>query len=199
MRDRRFDNRSKSEFKKDIAFGTAVEKYFWNGFLTQLDLYGIPYSNAANNGVDNDGGYIESGNKTAGADYRISVAGKQNLPLEVKWVPTAGKLTLKKGDLIGYKREGAAILFIINMSRAGANLRKPRDYDLDAHIKRIEGKKRDIMWGVMMPNKVDKLLHTCDTHSGKLCWESISYMGGKTGVIIPDTDFTDWFKLRKWL
>ena len=198
MRDRRFDNRSKSEFKKDIAFGTAVEKYFWNGFLKQLELYGIPYANAANNGVDNDGGYIETGNKTAGADYQITVADR-HLYLEVKWVPTAGKLTLKKGDLIGYKREGAAILFIINMSRGGASLRKPRDYDLEAHIRRIDSKKRDIMWGVMMPNKVDDLLHMCDTRTGGRCWESIPYMGGKTGVIIPDTDFSDWFKLRKWL
>lgn len=196
MRDRRFDHRSKNTFKKDIAFGTAVEKYFWNGFLTQLDLYGIKYTNADNNGVDNDGGYIETGNKTAGADYRITVANR-DLPLEVKWVPTPGKLTLKKGDLIGYKREGAAILFIINMK--GPSLRKPRDYDLEAHLAKIEQKKRDIMWGVMMPEKVDALLHMCDTYSGKLCWESISYMGGKTGVVIPEKDFVDWFKLRKWL
>lgn len=194
--DKRFDNRSKDTFKKDIAFGTAIEKYFWGGFVDQLDKYNVSYKNAQDNGVGNDGEYVETGTNTAGADYIIDININDrwmlNLPMEVKWVPTAGKLTLKKADLNAYVREGAAILFIYNSVRDSVNLRKPRDYNLDEHIKRIESKKHDIEWGVMLPHRVKGMLDTA-------IFEPIPYMGNKSGIIIQQRDFNKWFKRNKWL
>lgn len=196
MRDKRFDNRSKDTFKKDIAFGTAVEKYFWDGFLDQLTKYNVSYKNARDNGVGNDGEYVETGTNTAGADYIIDILrGEEwyeNIPMEVKWVPTAGKLTLKQADLKAYAKEKAAILFIYNSVRDNVNLRKPKDYDMEAHVARIEGKKRDIRWGVMFPTRVEKVLQ-----SGN--FEPIPYMGNKIGVIIQQRDFSSLFKVNKWL
>ena len=196
MRDKRFDNRSKDTFKKDIAFGTAIEKYFWAGFLDQLTKYNVEYANARDNGVGNDGEYVETGTNTAGADYIIDIKHgeewKRNIPMEVKWVPTAGKLTLKKADLKAYRAENAAILFIFNSVRDNVNLRKPSDYDLDAHIKRIEGKRHHLRWGVMFPNRVQRVLDNAN-------FEPIPYMGNKIGVIIKQGDFNNWFKTNKWL
>ena len=104
----RFDNRSKDKFKKDIKFSTMLEKYFFNKWLDIVKHTNvITVSSWGDNGCGNDGGFIPKGN-TAGADYKIS--GSMNNgngldvelkdePLEVKWVPTAGKFTLKEGDL----------------------------------------------------------------------------------------------------
>jgi hypothetical protein len=142
----RFDNRSVSTFKKDIKFGTMLEKYFFNKWIS---IVGIQDKDWSDNGCGNDGEFIAKGN-TAGADYRV-----YNQPLELKWVPTAGKFTLKENDLKAYIREGADILFIYNTGRA--QLRKPKDYDLDRHIKLIEQNESDILWGIMQHEKVVKL------------------------------------------
>lgn len=194
--DKRFDNRSKSTFKKDISFGTAIERYWWHGWLAQLEKYNVQYTNARDHGVGNDGEYVETGTNTSGADYIIDIMrGDQwhkNMPTEVKWVPTAGKLTLKQGDLKAYAREKAAILFIYNSVRDNVDLRKPKDYDLDRHISRIEAKKGDIKWGVMFPHKVQRVLDTAN-------FEPIPYMGNKMGIIIKQHNFDSWFKTNKWL
>jgi hypothetical protein len=196
MGDKRFDNRSKATFKKDIAFGTAIEKFFWRGFLAQLEKYHVKYENPSDNGVGNDGQYVETGTNTAGADYIIDILNgdrwRRNVPMEVKWVPTAGKLTLKKADMKAYVNEGAAILFIYNSVRDGVDLRKPKDYDMDKHLKRIKAKEGDLRWGVMFPHKVKLMLENA-------IFEPIPYMGNKMGVILKQNEFDNWFKTNKWL
>ena len=119
----RFDHRSKDTFKKDIKFSTMLEKYFFNKWLDIVkDSDTIRVSSWDDNGCGNDGEFIAKGN-TAGADYKISgTISNEGLdaqladePLEIKWVPTAGKFTLKEGDLKAYIREGASILFILSL------------------------------------------------------------------------------------
>ena len=100
---RRFDGRTKGEFKKDIKFTTQVESYFFERVLAVAkQTKGIWVSNPTDNGVDNSGEYLAKGN-TAGADYRVDLRYKhlneKQHPLEIKWVPTAGKFTLKENDL----------------------------------------------------------------------------------------------------
>ena len=57
----RFDNRSVSTFKKDIYFGTQLEKYFFSEWLRVCeDNPDITITDWDNNGVDNDGGFIAS-------------------------------------------------------------------------------------------------------------------------------------------
>ena len=112
MTDKRFDNRSKATFKKDIKFGTAMETYFFDKWVQSCDdRDDISIYNCRDNGVGNDGEYVETGTNTSGADYMVdyfdSEYGFTNLPLEVKWVPTAGKLSLKINDLKAYQKENA--------------------------------------------------------------------------------------------
>ena len=103
----RFDNRSVDTFKKDIYFSTQLEKYFFHEWLRACEVNNsYTITTWDNNGVDNDGGFIASG-KTGGADYRVTgsfrphkaaVVGFESFkdhPLEVKWVPTAGKFSFK--------------------------------------------------------------------------------------------------------
>lgn len=180
----RFDNRSVSTFKKDIKFGTMLEKYFFNKWIS---IVGIQDKDWSDNGCGNDGEFIAKGN-TAGADYRV-----YNQPLELKWVPTAGKFTLKENDLKAYIREGADILFIYNTGRA--QLRKPKDYDLDRHIKLIEQNESDILWGIMQHEKVVKLYN--DAKENDL-FRPINYMGGKSAIVLKSKDFDKYFVERKW-
>ena len=197
MADRRFDYRSKDTFKKDIKFGTMLEKYFFDKWIDVAQSQGISLTEWSNNGCDNNGEYIETGRATAGADYMVSMKYKgfeyEDLPLEMKWVPTAGKLTLKEGDLKAYKREQAGILFIFNSVRCDVNLKKPKDYNLEKHIKRIEAKADDIKWGIMLPEKVEHILsHMKDRI------EPIFYMGNKPGIIIKQKEFTNFFNVHEW-
>lgn len=197
MADSRFDKRSKKTFKQDIKFGTMLETYFFTKFIdickSRDDIF---VDNVQNNGVDNNGEFVESGKSTAGADYKIDInyrsLKRKNHPLEVKWIPTAGKLTLKLNDMKAYHKEGASILFIYN-TKSGVNLKKPADYDFEKHIKRIEDQAEHIRWGVMYYCNVLPFMreHVLDI-------KPISYMGGKPGIVLKQEDFAEWFVEEKW-
>ena len=202
----RFDNRDKSTFKKDIKFATTIERYFFTGWVDRVSAHpAISIESWDNNGCGNDGEFIASGN-TAGADYNITgnvlYADSKNRvdlyrhPLEVKWVPTAGKFTLKENDLRSYVKEGASILFIYNCRRGGANLRKPKgSYDVDKHIKLLESNSHQFKWGIMWKDKVKELYNYA---KGKTLFKPIHYMGGKYGVVLDQKDFSEWFKEEDW-
>jgi hypothetical protein len=185
---KRFDSRTKEQFKKDIFFGTALESYFFYRFKKSCQDHYIPITNPRDNGVGNDGEFVESGN-TSGADYMLDIAydGEvyMDLPLEVKWVPTHGKFTLKKADLQAYTRESAAILFIYTSKYLP--LKKPRDLNVEKHIKLIEDNNQYLRWGIMSPDKVANLFRTAK-------WEAIPYMGNKIGVILKQDQFYKWFR-----
>lgn len=190
----RFDNRSVNTFKKDIKFGTRMEQYWWQEWLDFSE--GVDYltiTNARDNGCGNDGEFIASGN-TAGADYMADVCyhnrHSKDLPVEIKWVPTAGKFTLKENDLKAYVREKAAILFIYNSVNCGTDLRKPKNYDFDAHLRKIEERMDQIRWGLMYPEQVAGLYNMAKL---KGWFRPISYMGNKSAMILKDEDFYQWF------
>lgn len=196
---RRFDHRDKNTFKKDIFFSTMIEKYWWNKWMDQSKIRDdLKISNARDNGCDNDGKFIESG-VTAGADYIADIeyldVSIQDCPIEIKWVPTAGKATLKQGDIKSYIKESAAILFIYS-HESRANLRKPRDYDIDSHISLIESQIESIRWGLMMPEKVSEMYQEYKDQDKIV---PIYYMGNKPGLIITAKDFDKWFKQERWL
>lgn len=203
----RFDHRSKNTFKKDIYFATMLEKYFFNEWLKRCEPW-IKVTSYSDNGCGNDGEFIEKGN-TAGADYRIwgslchgsigcglsSFSSIEDEPLEIKWVPTAGKFTLKENDLRAYVKENASILFIYNSINCGTNLRKPKDYNLEEHIKLIESKSDQIRWGIMWSNKVKEFYNVANDNG---LFRSINYMGGKSGIVLKQNDFHKWFTEHKW-
>lgn len=199
----RFDNRSVSRFKKDIYFSTMMEKYFfdkWRGVVK--DAQGMVIDDWDNNGCGNDGEFIAKGN-TAGADYKISASFEDESntielvdhPLEIKWVPTAGKFTLKEGDLKAYVKEGASILFIYNSVNCGTNMRKPKDYDLDKYKQLVESKSQQIRWGVMWSDMVERFYNNAKENNS---FRPINYMGGKSGVVLKSSDFGKWFTEHNW-
>ena len=199
----RFDNRSVSRFKKDIYFSTMMEKYFfekWRGIVK--DTQGMVIEDWDNNGCGNDGEFIAKGN-TDGADYKISACFEDESntielvdhPLEIKWVPTAGKFTLKEGDLKAYVKEGASILFVYNSVNCGTNMRKPKDYDLDKYKQLVESKSHQIRWGVMWSDMVARFYNNAKEND---LFRPINYMGGKSGVVLKSSDFGKWFTEHNW-
>lgn len=199
----RFDNRSVSRFKKDIYFSTMMEKYFfdkWRGVVRETQ--GMVIDDWDNNGCGNDGEFIAKGN-TAGADYKISASFGDDFnaivlvdhPLEIKWVPTAGKFTLKEGDLKAYVKEGASILFIYNSVNCGTNMRKPKDYDLDKYKQLVESKSQQIRWGLMWSVMVEEFYNNAKENN---LFRPINYMGGKSGVVLKSSDFGKWFTEHNW-
>lgn len=195
----RFDYRSEEVFKKDIFFATNLEKYFFNKWMSVCKSRDyISVENPRDNGVNNDGEFIEKG-ATTGADYMVDIRyhtlNIKNMPLEIKWVPTHGKLTLKLGDINAYLREKSGILFIYSSKDTGLNLKKPKDYDLTKHIGVIESIENQLRWGIMCPDKIKKFLKHAEENS-KI--EKISYMGYKPGVILKQNEFQNWFKEENW-
>ena len=194
----RFDNRTVDTFKKQIKFSTQLEKYFFYKWIEICsDKKHILIKNPRNNGVDNSGEFIESG-KTSGADYLVDFKYKQksfkDMPIEIKWVPTYGKLTLKVGDLKAYIRERAAILFIYHSSPSSLDLRLPKDYNLEQHIEAIEANS-DLKWGLMTPDTVESFLtHAQDNNLIK----NIHYMGNKPGIVLRQASFADWLIEESW-
>ena len=197
----RFDNRSIDEFKKQIKFSTLLESYFFNGWIEACkNNKEVSPSNPRNNGVDNSGEFIESGN-TAGADYLVDLqygnADMKDLPLEVKWVPSYGKLTLKENDLKAYIRESAGILFIYSSEKINIDMRLPKNnYDFDGHIKKIESIQDKLRWGIMFPENVRNILNKFRA-SGRI--KTIYYMGNKPGIVLQQSEFSDWFKEEPWM
>jgi hypothetical protein len=191
----RFDNRTVSTFKKDIYFSTMMEKYFfdkWRGIVKKAQ--GMVIEDWDNNGCGNDGEFIAKGN-TAGADYKISACFEDESntielvdhPLEIKWVPTAGKFTLKEGDLKAYVKEGASILFIYNSVNCGTNMRKYKQL--------VESKGQQIRWGVMWSDMVVRFYNNAKEND---LFRPINYMGGKSGVVLKSSDFGKWFTEHNW-
>ena len=109
-KDKRFDNRSKETFKKDIHFGTAVESHWWAKLLVEAErCNGFGFNNHFSNGCGNDGRYLKTGTNTGGADYWAEGwVFDQSFAhgIEVKWVSSPGRVTIKKADVECYLKEG---------------------------------------------------------------------------------------------
>lgn len=196
---RRFDSRDENTFRKDIYFSTMLEKYWWNKWLDHTSHRDdISVENPRDNGCGNDGEFIPSG-VTAGADYMadLNYLGEtvKDCPIEIKWVPTPGKITLKEGDMKAYMKENAYILFIYNFSN-NHDLRKPIDYKLDQHIRRIEDRMRHIKWGLMSCDSLKKLYDHCIRFDK---FKPIQYMGFKMGIVLGSESYGAWFKQEDWL
>ena len=201
---RRFDHRDEGTFKKDIYFSTKIEAYFFNKWLEKCSNSDtiLCVDNPRENVCGNDGKFIAKGN-TAGADYMIdcevangdSTLRYTDIPLEVKWVPTAGKFTLKEQDLKAYTEEEARKLFIYNSVHCGTNLRKPKNYKLDEYIELLESKSSQFKWGIMWGAEVKEFYGYAKENN--LC-KNVRYMGNKSSVILKQEDFSKWFIEENW-
>lgn len=187
-KDKRFDNRSKETFKKDIYFGTAVESHWWDKLLVEAErCNGFGFNNHFSNGCGNDGRYLETGTNTGGADYWAEGwVFDQSFAhgIEVKWVSSPGRITLKKADVACYLKEGSGLFIIQNISN-DANLRKPKDHDIQKYLSRLDKACVDgkIVWSLMLADNFAAMMDEFNNY------RPIKYMGNKLGVVIPDDDW----------
>lgn len=187
-KDKRFDNRSKETFKKDIYFGTAVESHWWDKLLVEAErCNGFGFNNHFSNGCGNDGRYLETGTNTGGADYWAEGwVFDQSFAhgIEVKWVSSPGRITLKKADVACYLKEGSGLFIIQNISN-DANLRKPKDHDIKKYLSRLDKACADskIVWSLMLADNFAAMMDEFNNY------RPIKYMGNKLGVVIPDDDW----------
>lgn len=185
----RFDGRDKDTFKKDIKYGTMLEKFWMDLVFCEMaghkDFDGL--ISYCDNGVDNTGGFKKK--SSGAADYKLTFAKRNYMPLEVKWCPTKGKATFKKHDLERYVEQNASILFIYNNNEK--SLKKPKDRDYKSQQKLILEHIDNIFWGVIYTPNIEFILE--DEKE-----EKIRYMGGKQGFIIPESRFDEYVELFKF-
>lgn len=184
----RRDHRSLETFKKDIAFGTKLETFWFQIFLEQLRLdNNVELISYEDYGADNRGQYLKKANSNA--DYKIhyKTQGREyQLLLEVKFCPTRGKATFKVSNLTEYIKQRATILLIYNVGMV--DLRQPKDYDLQRHMKLIKENIDDIRWGLISYESLSEMLTYPITQP--------YYMGKKDCVIIPYSDFNKFLEER---
>jgi hypothetical protein len=188
-KDKRFDNRSKDAFKKDIYFGTAVESYWWDKLLVEAErCNGFGFDHHRSNGCGNDGRYLKTGTNTGGADYYASGwVFDQSFAhgIEVKWVSSPGRITLKKADVDCYLKEGSGLYIIQNIDRS-IDLRKPKgNHNIETHLSRLDKACADgkIVWSLMLANNFACMMDEFTDY------RPIKYMGNKQGVVIQDDDW----------
>lgn len=184
---KRFDNRDKETFSRDIKFGTMMEQLWMRKCLPEIIKHNIypGFISLKDNGVDNTGEFQERSN--GNADFIVTTNQGQH-PLEVKWAPTKGKITLKLHDLTGYLNQGADILVIYNNSNV--SLKQPTHTDYSQHWAIIEKYMDKIQWGIIYNSSIRKIL--------ELTPQKIFYMGGKQGFIINESAFHHYFILRNF-
>ena len=184
----RFDKRNKRSFEKDIKFGTMIEQFWMRKCLPEIINANIykDFICVKDNGVDNTGKFTDKPNSSA--DFLI-ITKTDFFPLEIKWAPTKGKITLKKDNLISYVKQNADILLIYNNSNK--QLKKPKHCDYAEHWRLIEDYMCDILWCIIPNSSIKEIL--------KLKEQKIYYMGNKPGFIIKEQDFGKYFSLRNFI
>ena len=76
-------------------------------------------------------------------------------------------------------------------------MRLPKNnYDFDGHIKKIESIQDKLRWGIMFPENVRNILDKFRA-SGRI--KPIYYMGNKPGIVLQQSEFSDWFKEEPWM
>lgn len=184
---KRFDKRTKEAFAKDIKFGTMIEQFWMRKCLPEIIKHNLypGFLSIKENGVDNTGEFQNRPN--GNADFLV-VTNTNEHPLEIKWAPTKGKITLKEQDLKNYVNQNADILLIYNNSNV--SLRQPKHTNYSEHWSKILQFIEQIQWGIIYSSSIKSIL--------KLTPEKIYYMGNKPGFIIKEKDFGQYFNLRNF-
>ena len=180
----RLDKRTLGEFKNHMRFTTEIESRLMECWAVSTNSPCLAY---IDQGVDNDGGYVENGVDTSDVDFIVITEDSQE-KVELKFVPTAGKLTLKLNDVKNYIRQQASILFIFNTS--SESLKVPKDLDIESHWERVKQthEKGELKWALVDYKTLGKMLGSTEP-------QKIPYMGGKTGIIITQKRYDKFFTL----
>lgn len=182
----RTDNRSIDEFKSHIKFTTEIESRVMGLWAASLNSDCQHYSD---NGVDNNGEYVDDGVDTSNVDFIVTMKGETE-KVELKFVPTAGKLTLKLSDIKNYIKQKASVLFIFNTG--SETLKVPRNLDIESHWGRIVDahSRGDLKWALVNYKTLAEMLDSTEA-------QKIPYMGGKMGIIVTEDRYNKFFKLME--
>jgi hypothetical protein len=109
----RFDLRTESEFKKDIAEKTLVERKLFLQWIDLLEREQGSRPKFSDTGCGNHGEFIESAQVSTAADFNVEGFG----PIEVKFAkPMLDKnFHLKVGQTKSYIAQGASVLMVIGV------------------------------------------------------------------------------------
>jgi hypothetical protein len=107
----RFDSRSESEFKKDIAEKTLVERQLFMRWIDLIERETGTRPTFTDTGCGNHGEFIEAKDVTTAADFNVDGFGL----IEVKFAkPMLDKnFHLKLGQTKSYIEQGASVLMVI--------------------------------------------------------------------------------------
>ena len=183
----RLENRSVAEFTSHIAFTTEVESRIMDAWAESSNSGCLWYQD---NGVDNNGGFVKNGVDTSAVDFIANINGIET-PIEMKFVPTKGKLSLKSADIHNYLRQNANVLFVFNMS--DKTLKVPEDKDIKKHWRKIRDtwKAGLLKWAIVGPST---LVEMHEKNREVL----IPYMGFKPGIIVDESEYGHYFRLRRF-
>lgn len=186
---RRFDNRTKEEFCKDIAFGTKIEAFWIKVWIEELKNWPeYKLLSVTDHGVDNSGKFVAQSN--GNADFYIKYyhyGDFKEHPLEIKWAPSNDKATFKITDLNNYIKTNSSMLLIFNTSET--NLKRPPSYNYQKHLDNIIDHMPQIKWGIIDPPNISRILNK-HTHF------PVPYMGNKMGLIVIPEDFSKYMVIR---
>lgn len=183
----RRDGRSVSEFTSHIKFTTEIESRLMDAWAESRNSGCDWYQD---NGIDNGGGYVKDGTDTSAVDFVACINGIET-PLEMKFVPTAGKLTLKSADIHNYVRQNANVLFIFNLSER--SLKVPKERNVRSHWSKIRNtwKRGELKWAIVGPTTLCEMLE--DTPE-----QIIPYMGYKPGIIVTEDNYSKYLRMKRF-
>lgn len=179
---RRKDRRTLGEFALQVYDSSMREKFLiteWLKILGREDVRIEDY------GIANDGRIIMDPDGEQGKpDYRI-ISDKGVFKFEVKFCPTAAKLTFKSGDLHSYIDHDATVLIIMaNMAMIG-----PNGF---AHVEKPLEVPAGTKWTLLFKETCKKMLLELPV----VQYREIGY---KRGVQLKKHNMHKFIKVRDWL
>ena len=182
--DYRRDHRTVQEFKADIAFRTAKEKFLMDLFVKEFKYNNNSIMNrhkdiyVENNGVNNNGKIVKKSN--CDADYKITYttphARTYSKKVDIKNGLVGNKLTFKTYNLKQYVKQGAWILLFYN---TGYIDKDPTSIDYE--------KTR---WAMISPKKIQQMLDENEEYNE-------FKFGNKPCIRIFSKDFDKYFVAKK--
>ena len=172
--DFRRDNRSLTQFKKDIKLNTVKEEFLMNLLTKELKHRG--YDNIAfiDNGVNNAGEFIE-GATGCKPDYLLFINDDKHL-VEIKNSGSPNKCTFKVYHLQQYVKQGAHIILFYG---TGFISKDPSKINY-----------RETRWAILTPGDIQKMLDELTPYNDR-------YFGGKLCVQILKKDFSKFWEEHK--
>lgn len=170
--DRRRDNRTVEQFKKDILDATKREQMLMKVFAEQMLRWGVDFKYESF-GVDNSGEFTEYSD--ARPDFKVWYHGKEEL-WEIKANPWSHKQTFKVHDLQEYIRYNARILLFYGIGHDKTSI-----------------DRKTTRWGLIDSAQMAEMLADKPHQRGDARW------GGKQVVVIYPKEYSKYFTENKLL